>query len=90
MSPLLAHHLAATTAGLSVAGVDRRLLVVGILAIALGGYVFSLWAHPYTKCRACNGTRRHRGAIFFYASRTCRACRGSGRKLRFGARIFRD
>jgi hypothetical protein len=86
----LAHHLAATISDVSIAGLKGQRLVtaIGILALVVGGYLFSLWAHPYTKCRVCNGGGRHRGAIFYYAFRSCRACGGSGQKRRLGAWIF--
>jgi hypothetical protein len=52
------------------------------------GYLLSLRLHPFTNCRACKGGRRHRAAIYSYAYRACRRCKGSGRMLRFGAQLL--
>lgn len=57
-------------------------------ALFFGGYLVSLRAHPLTKCRVCKETARHYGVVFKYSYRRCRTCGGSGRKDRWGARIF--
>ncbi len=56
-------------------------------AIAVIGYVISLRWHPYRNCHSCGGQGRKRGAIYTYTQRTCAACKGSGRQLRFGNRL---
>jgi hypothetical protein len=50
------------------------------------GFLVSLHLHPYTRCEACNGTRRHPGSVFTYGFRPCATCSGTGRKQRFLAR----
>jgi DnaJ-class molecular chaperone len=62
------------------------IIIMAIIAII--GYYVSLKAHPYTKCRLCNGRGRHFGTVYTYAHRRCRKCGGSGRKDRLGVRVF--
>jgi DnaJ-class molecular chaperone len=64
------------------------ILIVGVIFAV--GYYLSLRFHPFTKCRLCNGTGRHFGAIYTYAQRRCRRCGGTGRKYRYGLRFFGD
>jgi hypothetical protein len=52
------------------------------------GYLVSIRLHPFTNCPACKGGSRHRGAIYSYAYRVCRRCKGTGRRLRFGAQLL--
>ena len=63
------------------------LAVTGGLFVVL--YSFSLNRRPFRSCRTCNGTGRHRGAVFLYAHRQCPACGGSGRHRRWGNVQFR-
>jgi DnaJ-class molecular chaperone len=63
-------------------------IIVVICIIAAVGYYGSLKAHPFTKCRVCNGTARHFGTTFTQAHRRCRKCGGTGRKDRLGVRLF--
>jgi DnaJ-class molecular chaperone len=63
-------------------------IIVVICIIAAVGYYGSLRAHPFTKCRDCNGTARHFGTTYTYAHRRCRKCGGTGRKDRLGVRLF--
>jgi DnaJ-class molecular chaperone len=63
------------------------ILVILVIIIIVGYYV-SLRAHPYTKCRLCNGRGRHFGSVYTYAHRRCRKCGGNGRKDRLGVRLF--
>jgi hypothetical protein len=58
------------------------LVLTGVLGLAL--YLFSLDRRPFRACRKCNGTGRHRGAIFLYAQRACPQCGGQGRHRRWG------
>lgn len=62
------------------------LLVIGVVAVA--GYAFSVRVHPLTKCKVCNATGRHFGSVYTTAHRRCRACGGTGRKDRLGAKLF--
>jgi DnaJ-class molecular chaperone len=57
-------------------------------AIIAAGYLISLRLHPLMNCGRCKGTNKHRGAIYSYAYRPCRRCKGSGRKRRLGARVL--
>ena len=60
-----------------------------LLIIAAGlVYVFSAWLHPYVKCETCNGTGKHSGALFTYATRPCHRCSGTGQKQRFTAALI--
>lgn len=64
-------------------------VLLAAASLAAAGYLVSLSLHPYTACRACRGTPgRHRGVIFRYAFRKCTRCKGTGRKLRLGARVL--
>lgn len=60
-----------------------------ILGACILSYFVSLGIHPYTRCRACHGSNKHFGAVFNYAYRPCRRCKGTGRKLRFGCKVVR-
>ena len=63
-------------------------ILVLLILIVIVGYYVSLRAHPYTKCRLCNGRGRHFGSVYTYAHRRCRKCGGTGRKDRLGVRFF--
>ena len=62
------------------------LIVIALVAGA--GYLISLRIHPLKRCPVCKMTGRHFGAIYSYGYRRCRACGGTGRKDRLGAKIF--
>jgi len=59
-----------------------------IVAVLLGGYLFSLKVHPLRKCPVCKMTGRHFGAVFKNNYRRCRKCGGSGRLDRWGTQAF--
>jgi DnaJ-class molecular chaperone len=59
-----------------------------LIIVFIVGYYLSLRAHPYTKCRLCNGRGRHFGTVYTYAHRRCSKCGGTGRKDRLGVRLF--
>jgi hypothetical protein len=63
-------------------------ILIILVIIFIVGYYLSLRAHPYTKCRLCNGRGRHWGSVYTYAHRRCRKCGGNGRKERLGYRLF--
>jgi hypothetical protein len=71
--------------------VHSSLLVLIVLAI---GWMFFYWIslrlHPFTTCRTCGGTGRHRGLFAGNSSRACGNCGGSSRVLRLGVRMFLD
>ena len=62
------------------------LIIIALIAGA--GYLISLRIHPLKRCPVCKMTGRHFGAIYSYGYRRCRACGGTGRKDRLGAKIF--
>jgi len=50
------------------------------LVLVLGGYLLSLWLHPFRSCPACKGRRaagRHHGSFYTYSHRRCRRCGGT-------------
>jgi hypothetical protein len=55
----------------------------------LVSYLISLQRHPRRVCRACNGTGRHRGAMFWWGDRACTTCGGSSRHRRWGVQALR-
>ena len=62
------------------------LVILGLLGYQ--GWRLSSMLHPYTRCGACKGRGRHRGAVSRHAWRPCHVCGGSGRKQRTGAVVF--
>jgi hypothetical protein len=65
---------------------DGVLLVLAL--VVAGGWLASLWLHPFTACSACGGTPRSYGAVATGSFRICATCGGTGRRLRTGARLF--
>jgi len=63
-------------------------IIIILVIIFIFGYYLSLRAHPFTKCRLCNGRGRHFGTVYKHAYRRCRKCGGNGRKERLGVRLF--
>jgi len=63
------------------------LVIVGL--ILLGGYILSIYLHPYVRCEKCKGLGRHWGSVFTNSLRPCHRCSGTGRKRRLGAVILR-
>lgn len=60
-----------------------------VIALIAGlGYLVSLRIHPLRRCPVCKMTGRHYGSVYSYGYRRCRACGGTGRKDRLGAKIF--
>lgn len=61
---------------------------VALVAVVLAvGYALACWLWPFTAHGRCNGTGKLRSPSG-KAWRTCRGCKGSGRKLRIGRRLF--
>ena len=63
-------------------------VILAVAAIAgAGGWAVSLWLHPYARCFACRGGDRGRnpGSTERVWGR-CLVCKGSGERLRAGAR----
>lgn len=64
------------------------LAALGVAVILMIAYWQSLERRPFRPCRKCNGTGRHRGALFTYAHRACPSCGGSSRHRRWGVNQF--
>lgn len=60
--------------------------VAGAL-LAAAGYALACWAWPFGVCGGCRGTTER---VTWLLSRTvpCRRCRGTGRRLRVGRRVY--
>jgi DnaJ-class molecular chaperone len=62
-----------------------------VLAMALvavvGGYVVACWVWPSTACRKCESHGKRRSPTG-RAFKICRRCKGTGRRIRTGRRIF--
>lgn len=88
MDPLttsqLSAQLMARTTDITPEGV---VLLIGAGVITAIGYRISLAIHPYVRCRWCRGGRDY-GDVFSRAFGDCRHCKGTGRKLRLGVRLF--
>jgi len=55
--------------------------------LATAGYLLACTWWPYTACGRCHGTGKHRSPSG-KAWRPCRRCKGSGRRVRVGRRLF--
>jgi hypothetical protein len=51
-------------------------------------YAVSLALHSNRRCRACGGSGRQRGAMFWWGDRMCRTCGGQSRHRRWGVQVF--
>ncbi len=58
-----------------------------VAAVLLVAYALACAIYPFTAHGRCNGTGKLRSPSG-KAWRTCRGCKGSGRKLRIGRRLF--
>ena len=58
-----------------------------IAVVLAAGYALACAIYPFTAHGRCNGTGKLRSPSG-KAWRTCRGCKGSGRKLRIGRRLF--
>src|SRR5262249_47127610 len=69
-----------------------HLLNGGLLfaGVAFVLYWISLQRHPFRTCRACGGTGRRHGAMFWWSHRACTACGGSPRHRRWGVQLFHN
>lgn len=80
---------AALVLGSLLLGRGNLLLSGLVFAIGTGVfYVISLQRHPRRVCRACGGTGRHRGAMFWWGDRACTACGGGPRHRRWGVQAL--
>jgi hypothetical protein len=64
------------------------LLLAGLGLLVI--WILSLLLHPFTACTSCKGTPRLYGAVATRSFRLCPSCGGSGRRLRTGARMWRQ
>jgi DnaJ-class molecular chaperone len=62
------------------------LLVLAVLLV-VAGYGAAYWWWPYTACRRCEGSGKHRSPSGF-AWRRCRRCHGTGTRIRLGRRVL--
>ena len=51
------------------------------------GYALLCWVLPFGRCWRCHKTGNH-AHLITRKLRTCRRCKGSGRRLRHGRRAF--
>ncbi|MFB9906278.1 hypothetical protein [Allokutzneria oryzae] len=65
-----------------------RVLATVVLLGAAVLYPLICAAFPYRVCRACRGSMRQASPVFG-GFRECRACSGTGERLRLGARLAR-
>jgi hypothetical protein len=63
-------------------------LLVVLVAVLFGGYLFSLRVHPLRRCPACKMSGRHFASVFKTTYRRCRKCGGAGQLDRWGAQVF--
>lgn len=70
----------AAASGLDVSGV----LVLAVL-VFLGWRLALIVLFPYGPHRPCRGTGKHRSGKYW---RPCRGCKGTGRRIRLGRRIW--
>ncbi|GAB3914626.1 hypothetical protein GCM10029964_126430 [Kibdelosporangium lantanae] len=58
-----------------------------LAVVATLGYSLSCAFFPYKSCRYCRGYGKFRSS-FLGGIRLCRACKGTGLRLRFGRRVY--
>jgi len=63
------------------------LLALAALAAA-AGYLLTCAVWPFTACPRCRGTGKARSPFAGTTWRSCRACRGTGTRLRVGRRML--
>jgi hypothetical protein len=78
--------LALTSALLGGGSLLLSALIFGGGAVVF--YVVSLQLHPRRVCRACGGTGRHQGAMFWWGDRACTRCGGGPRHRRWGVQTL--
>ena len=59
--------------------------IAGVVLLG-AGYVLSCWWWPFTACPRCEGGKKYGSGRKVW--RDCRRCRGSGRRLRVGRRVW--
>jgi hypothetical protein len=66
--------------------VDTHL--VAAIALAAAVYGAACWVLPFAYCRHCHGVGSRLAGIVRKTPRVCRWCRGTGRRMRFGRRVW--
>lgn len=78
--------LTATTA--TAGHVPGWLVATLTVIVAVGVYVLSCWWWPFARCWCCDGKAHHSPKDNSRISRPCRWCRGTGKRLRLGRRVW--
>lgn len=65
---------------------EQPLVLLG-LGLMLS-YGVSLWRNPWRACHWCGGHPKRRGWAFWWSRGLCRHCNGTGRKTRFGRKVY--
>lgn len=69
-----------------VAAEHPGVVVVVLVAVAVAAYFVHSRIYPYTSCGWCKGSSgKSRASGFRRVWKDCPHCKGSGRRLRFGA-----
>jgi hypothetical protein len=63
------------------------LILAGLALLWAAGYVAACAIWPFTNCRRCKGTGKHRSPRG-KAWRRCRRCKGTGTRIRGGRRVW--
>lgn len=63
------------------------LIVAVVVLVAAGWYAVNCWWWPWARCSRCHGGGR-KYAPNGKAFRDCRRCRGTGRRVRLGRRLW--
>ncbi|WBC13438.1 hypothetical protein O7600_20120 [Micromonospora sp. WMMA1998] len=64
------------------------LTAIAILAALALGYAVSCAVRPYRDCWLCDGRGHHRSKRKRKLSRPCRWCSATGKRLRYGRRLW--
>lgn len=60
-------------------------ILIGFAAVAV--YIGACWLRPFAACMRCRGEGKAR-SLLTRRVRRCRACRGTGRRVRAGRRLW--
>lgn len=58
-----------------------------IATLAAGTYALACWVLPFGRCWSCSG-KGTRTTLLLRRLRSCRTCRGAGKRLRVGRRTY--
>ncbi|MQA13700.1 MAG: hypothetical protein GEV09_05860 [Pseudonocardiaceae bacterium] len=76
------------TIGLATSAIENPTVTLVLLGLVwLAGYSLTCWWWPYASCSWCEAGK-HRSPSG-KAWRTCRHCKGKGRRIRLGRRLWR-